>query len=125
VREFPSRDKVRLLQKRRSEALRQNGDAQVEEKELERAAKTAAEIKGLLIVGSSVFSYPGLLASGEISYVELSGRDPFAANTTKQVPEKWGYALDIGIPQATHQEFRVLFNEEGHILAICHVPNKR
>lgn len=127
LKRLPARSQIRHFQQKRGAALHEAREAEVQELngEIKKSAEIAAEISSLLAPGTSVFSYPGLLAGGEISYVPLSGPDPFSVVADPEAKTVWAYALDIGVPLVTHQEFRVLFDDSGVILEIRLVPNKR
>lgn len=127
VKGLPQRSEVRHYQQQRGVATRDGRDAEVLrlQGEIDKVAKIVKELRPLLKPGTSIFEYPGLLAAGEITYVILSGPDPFSASTGTETKTARGYALDIGVPLVTHKEFRVLFDERGLITEIRTVPNKR
>ena len=75
---------------------------------LEKAKRSIPEIRKLIIVGTSVFDYPGLLAHGHITYHEYSDS---------------GYELYFGYWSGGSQgtepnDFRVIFNGKGVITAV-------
>jgi hypothetical protein len=127
IKKLPPRSQIRHLQRQSSVALQEGRKADLERlnREIKKIAEIAGEIRSLLVPGMSVFSYPGLLAGGEISYVPLSGPDPFSVSADLEAKTVWGYALDIGVPNVSHQEFRVVFDHSGLILKFQPVPNKR
>lgn len=81
------------------------------------------ELRKHLKVGTSVFSYPGLLAHGEILYLGLWDEDPFAANPRLEM----GYRLRMGLPigYSDHRfEFEVVFDSSGIIRRFAEVESK-
>jgi hypothetical protein len=126
IRELPARSKIRLNQQECGLERHDGREAEAErlQGEIDKAANIAKELRGLLQPGTSIFSYPGLLAGGEVSF-HAGGVDPFAEQGRGGAKAFRGYPLDIGVPLVSHEEFRVLFDELGVIQEIGFVPNKR
>lgn len=85
------------------------------------------QLRKLLKVGTSVFSYPSLLAHGDITYqiIKGSGGNPFAEPAA---PAEYGYRLYMGIPKSefTHiYDFELLFDSQGVVRAINSVDWKK
>ena len=98
-------------------------DLKLEKEQIEIAKKVIPELRKLLTIDTSVFSYPGLLAHGSISFVAISG-----GGFTDE-PAEYGYSLLLGIPgggESVHTyEFRLLFDDKGVIREIQDIRYKR
>lgn len=90
--------------------------------QLKKFREGTAKLRKLLKVGTSIFAYPGLLAHGDISYLEISGGF-FSPSPT---PSKHGYRLFVGLPvrRTTPYDFEILFGNDGVISAINQVSWK-
>lgn len=114
-------------------ALTKNTDSKVNLEELKAAnasltkvREVIPQLRKLLKVGTSVFSYPSLLAHGDINYqiIKGSGANSFAE---PNAPVEYGYRLYMGIPKSefTHiYDFELLFDSQGVIRAINSVDWK-
>lgn len=93
---------------------------------LAKVREVIPQLRKLLKVGTSVFSYPSLLAHGDINYQIIKGT---AANAAAEadVPVEYGYRLYMGIPKSefTHvYDFELFFDSQGIIRAINSVDWK-
>ncbi len=91
--------------------------------EVAKAHETIPKIRKLLKVGASVFSYPSLLAHGDISYQAIGKGDPFALNANIEM----GYRLYMGLPVGhTRHTFdvEILFDSTGTIREISDVHGR-
>lgn len=84
------------------------------------------QLRKHLKVGASVFSYPSLLAHGDITYQIIKGN---GANSFAEAgaPVEYGYRLYMGIPKSefTHMyDFELIFDSQGVIRAINSVDWK-
>jgi hypothetical protein len=88
-----------------------------------KAHEIVPQVRKLLKVGASVFSYPSLLAHGDITYQAIGKGDPFAQNANIEM----GYRLYMGLPVGhTRHTFDlyILFDSTGTIREIADVHGK-
>ncbi|WP_038168024.1 hypothetical protein [Verrucomicrobium sp. BvORR106] len=93
---------------------------------LEKVREIIPQLRKSLKVGASIFSYPGLLAHGDITYqiIKGGGRDAFAEPAA---PVEYGYRFYIGIPKSEFShiyDFELLFDSQGIIRTINSVDWK-
>jgi hypothetical protein len=95
----------------------------VARQQVTKAHEIIPQVRKLLKMGASVFSYPGLLAHGDITYQAIGKADPFAANANIEM----GYRLYMGLPvgQTRHTfDLEILFDSVGTIREIAEVHGK-
>ena len=80
---------------------------------IEKAKKAIPKIRKLIVIGTSVFDYPGLLAHGRITYDESSGYDLY-----------FGAYFRGGQGSAPY-DFWVTFNRKGVVTDVKNVIYKK
>lgn len=93
---------------------------------LAKVREVIPQLRKRLKVGTSVFSYPSLLAHGDINYQIIKGT---GANPSAEAGAsvEYGYRLYMGIPKSefTHiYDFELFFDSQGVIRAINSVDWK-
>lgn len=94
---------------------------------LAKVREVIPQLRKLLKVGASVFSYPSLLAHGDINYQIIKGTGA-SPSPEPGTPVEFGYRLHMGIPkdEFTHIfDFEVIFDSQGVIRSINSVDWKQ
>ena len=91
---------------------------------IDKARETVPALRKMLVVGTSILAYPGLIAHGNITYLPIGDvADPFSPSPEPKAPTEWGYELHLGIPaiggEGPHGgDFVVVFDSSGLIREI-------
>ncbi len=88
-----------------------------------KAHEIIPQVRKLLKVGASVFSYPSLLAHGDITCQSIGKGNPFAANVNNEMGYRLYMGLPVGITRHTF-DLEILFDSAGTIREIAEVHGK-